>query len=410
MSDARLRRPQGRAFGNAVVPHSFGFLSTYPPTQCGIATFCHALMASMATAATGDHIGVVRVMDSFDGPSGPEVAGELRTHVPGTHIAAAAVLNTFDVAVVQHEYGIYGGQDGDQLLAVLDHVRVPVVVVAHTVLARPTPHQDLILRRVVAACDAVVVMTDAASERLVRLYGVDPAKVRVIRHGATARAVSDVPTGRRNPLILTWGLLGPGKGIEWGIDGLRRLRRLLPLPTYVVAGQTHPRVRQQQGEEYRHQLHMRAKAAGVADMLKFESSYVDEDTLGRLIWRADVVLLPYDSREQVTSGVLGEAVAAGKPVVATAFPHAVELLSSGAGLLVPQQDGAAMGEALYRVLTEPGQAQRMRTEAERIAPTLRWSTVADQYRALAIGLLVEPTSALGRSRQRDGGSVRHGGA
>jgi glycosyltransferase involved in cell wall biosynthesis len=121
---------------------------------------------------------------------------------------------------------------------------------------------------------------------------------------------------------------------------------------------------------------------------------VDEVTLDKLIRRTDIVLLPYDSREQVTSGVLVEAVAAGKPVVATAFPHAVELLSSGAGLVVEQQDGAALGEALYRVLTEPGQAQRMRAEAARIAPSLRWPAVADQYRALA-GVLLTETPVLG---------------
>ena len=373
------------------VPNSFGFLSTYPPTQCGIATFSHALVGSIAAAETGGPVGVVRVMDSRQGSMGPVVAGHLRTDVPGTHVAAAATLNTFDIAIVQHEYGIYGGQDGDQLLAVLDLVRVPVISVAHTVLAQPTPRQAMILQRVIAASDAVVVMTDAASERLVQLYSVDPTKINVIRHGATTRVGTGLAPARHNPLILTWGLLGPGKGIEWGIDGLRRLRRLLPLPTYLVAGQTHPRVREHQGEAYRQQLQQRAVAAGVAGMLRFQGSYLDEDALARLIRRADVVLLPYDSREQVTSGVLVEAIAAGKPVVATAFPHAVELLSGGAGLVVPQCDGAAVGEALYRVLTEPDQAERMRAAATLIAPSLRWPAVAGQYRALATELLA-PTS------------------
>jgi len=176
---------------------------------------------------------------------------------------------------------------------------------------------------------------------------------------------------------------------------LPRLQRLRPLPGYVVAGQTHPRVRQRQGEAYRNQLQQQAARIGVADMLRFEDSYLDDDALGRLVRRADVVVLPYDSREQVTSGVLVEAIAAGKPVVATAFPHAVELLSSGAGIVVPHQDGAAIGEALYRVLTEPGQAQRMRAEAARLGPSLRWPAVAEQYRALATGLRAEPTSVRG---------------
>jgi glycosyltransferase involved in cell wall biosynthesis len=350
-------------------------------------------MRSIAAAGGGDRVGVVRVLDSPPAAATPEVVGYLRTDVPGSHLAAADALNTFDVAVVQHEYGIYGGPDGDQLLALLDHVRVPVVVIAHTVLARPTERQASILQQVVQASDAVVVMTDAARDRLVGLYGADPARVRVIRHGATVRVGADLTVARR-PLILTWGLLGPGKGIEWAIDGLRRLLRLRPLPSYVVAGQTHPRVRQRHGEAYRRQLRRRAHESGVAHMLRFEDSYVDEDSLSRLIQRAHLVVLPYDSTEQVTSGVLVEAIAAGKPVVATAFPHAVELLSSGAGLIVEQQDGAALGEAMYRVLTEPDQAHRMQMEAARIAPSLRWPAVAEQYRALAAVLLTEPTPVL----------------
>jgi polysaccharide biosynthesis protein PslF len=347
----------------------------------------------MADADAGARVGVVRVID---GPAAPAagVVGSLRTDVSGTERAAAQALNDFDVAIVQHEYGIYAGSDGDQLLAVLEHVRVPVVVVAHTVLARPTPRQRAVLAQIVAAGDAVVVMTDAARDRLITLYAVDPDRVSVIRHGATVRVGSDRP-GPHGPLVLTWGLLGPGKGIEWAIDGLSQLRRLSPRPLYLVAGQTHPRVREQQGEAYRRMLQQRATDAGVAGLIRFKDSYVDEDALSDLIARADVVLLPYDSVEQVTSGVLVEAVAAGKPVVATAFPHAVELLSGGAGLVVPHRDGRAIGEALYRVLTEPGQALRMRAQAARIAPGLHWPSVADQYLALAATLLVEPTAVLG---------------
>lgn len=375
------------------MPHSFGLLGTYPPTQCGIATFTRSLVRNIANASTGTEVGVVRVIDA-PGPRIPWVVGCLRTDLPGTEPAAAEALNDFDIAIIQHEYGIYGGDDGDQLLTVLEHVRVPVVVIAHTVLARPTPGQAAVLAQIVRASDAVVVMSDEARHRLIALYAADPDQVNVIRHGAAVRPVEERPA-MRNPSVLTWGLLGPGKGIEWAIDGLPRLRRLSPRPSYVVAGQTHPRVRERQGEAYRHMLERRAVDAGVADMLYFDNSYVDDSGLSRLIARADVVLLPYDSLEQVTSGVLVEAVAAGKPVVATAFPHAVELLSSGAGLVVPHQDGRAIGEALYRVITEPGQAQRMRAEAARIAPSLQWSAVAEQYRTLAATLLAEPTAVLG---------------
>jgi len=377
------------------VPSSYGFLSTYPPTQCGLATFTAALMRGLATPESGDRAGVVSVVDTPASSRAPEVVGYLQTRAPGGHRVAAEALNKFDVAVIQHEYGIFGGQDGDQVLAVLDEVQVPVVVVAHTVLAGPTPHQRHVLEQVVGASGAVVTMTEAARDRLVAGYDIDPAKVVVIPHGATPRGGGHMPILGRRPLILTWGLLGPGKGIEWAIDGLQRLRRLHPRPAYIVAGQTHPRVRQHHGEAYRLHLGQRARAVGVSDLVRFAGSYLDEGTLAGLIRRADLVVLPYDSREQVTSGVLVEAIAAGKPVVATAFPHAVEMLASGAGLVVPHYDGPAIGEAIYRVLTEPDQARRMAVEAMRLAPALMWPAVADRYRCLAAELLSNRTPVLG---------------
>jgi glycosyltransferase involved in cell wall biosynthesis len=325
----------------------------------------------------------------------PEVVGHLQSRSKDGHWAAAEALNTFDVAIVQHEYGIYGGQDGDQLLAVLDEVRVPVVVVAHTVLASPTPHQREVLERVVDAADAVVTMTEAARSRLIAGYSVDAGKVTMIPHGAPARGLDETALPGESPLILTWGLLGPGKGIEWAIDGLQQLRQMHPQPSYVIAGQTHPRVRQRQGEAYRLSLVYRARAIGVSKLVTFDSTYLDDKALSRLVSRANVVVLPYDSREQVTSGVLVEALAAGKPVVATMFPHAVEMLGSGAGILVPHGDGAAVGAALHRVLTEPGLADRMSAEAIRLSSELMWPAVADRYCSLASAVLNNRTPVLG---------------
>jgi glycosyltransferase involved in cell wall biosynthesis len=372
------------------VANSYGFLSTYPPTQCGLATFTRAMMRSLTTGDSGDTAGVVRVLDTAATVVRPDVVAHLYTQSGNSARGAAKALNEFDVAIIQHEYGIYGGRDGDQVLAVLDGVDVPVVTVAHTVLESPTQHQASVLTRVVDGSDVMVTMTEAARTRLIRRYGADPDAVTVIGHGARPRLGIDIPNAAgRRPLILTWGLLGPGKGIEWAIDGLRHLRDLDPTPAYVVAGETHPRVRLHAGETYRQQLGQRARAAGVDHMIRFVGSYLDEAALTGLISRADVVVLPYDSREQVTSGVLVEAVAAGKPVVATGFPHAVELLGGGAGLIVPQYDGDAIGHALRRIFTEPGLARGMAAEAARLAPSLLWPAVAAQYRGLASALLVD---------------------
>jgi len=373
------------------MPMSYGFLSTYTPTECGLATFTAALAEELRDGPPAGHIGVVRVVDGLPGSSRPEIVHHLVTSSPGGEAEAAAILNGFDAVVVQHEYGIYGGPDGDQVVSVLERLTVPVIVVLHTVLVDPTPHQREVLERVLAAADAVVTMTPTARRRLLHGYTVDPTRVALIPHGA---ADNRLPPGARpeRPTILTWGLLGPGKGIEWVVDALAELRDLEPEPRYLVVGETHPRVVERDGQSYRRSLMGRATRRGVGHLVEFDDRYLSIAALGRLVGQADVVALPYDSREQVTSGVLVEALAWGKPVVATGFPHAVEMLGGGAGLIVPHGDPAAMAAALRRVLTEPGLAARLGSAAAALAPELLWPSVAERYRAL-VGQLVEARAA-----------------
>jgi glycosyltransferase involved in cell wall biosynthesis len=361
-------------------PVRIGLLGTYPPTQCGLASFAAALRDSLLADVSPTEVGVVRMVDVADSAARSEVSFELRTDRPRDVDAAAAHLNRFDVAIVQHEYGIFGGRDGDQVLEVLRRLRVPVIAVVHTVLSAPTPHQKQVLEQVVAAADTVVTLSVTGRRRLCGGYHVDPRKVVVIPHGAWPGGRPE-PVGPRpsRPVVLTWGLLGPGKGVEWGVAALARLQVMDPRPLYVVAGQTHPRVLARDGEHYRDSLRRQATAAGVADMLQFRPGYLDAAALRALVADADVVLLPYDSHEQVTSGVLIEAVASLTPVVSTAFPHARELLADGAGTLVPHADPEAIAIALHRVLAEPAHAVAMVAGAARIAPTLRWPAIADQY-------------------------------
>ena len=192
------------------------------------------------------------------------------------------------------------------------------------------------------------------------------------------------------PHLLTWGLLGPGKGIEWALRALALLR-FAPAPAYTVAGRTHPKVLEQFGDAYRNSLQALAGTLGVTEAVTWRDEYLDQADLSRLIRSADVVVLPYDSTEQVTSGVLIEAVGAGVPVVATEFPHAVELLADGPGLLVPHQDPDAMAAAIRHLLAEPGLAGRLAGIAG--GPTLRWPAVAARYQALAGRLLTAHSPA-----------------
>jgi len=373
---------------------SYGFLSTYPPTQCGLATFTASLLRALTSPAGRDRAGVVRVVESPTYTDRPEVVGHLLVKGTASVASAAAVLDRHDVVIVQHEYGIFGGADGADLLPLLRQLRAPMIAVLHTVLRRPTLHQKEVLEQVVKLADAAVTMTEAARARLVADYDVDVDKVAVIPHGTPERSPQRLLGPSAKPMVLTWGLLGPGKGIEWAIAGLRMVRHLLPRPGYVIAGQTHPKVLAEQGEAYRLMLYARIRAFGLAGLVTFERGYLDQTRLERLIARADVVVLPYDSPDQVTSGVLVEALAAHKPVIATRFPHAVELLGGGAGLLVPHRDGPAIGAALKRVLTEPGLVGGMSEAARRISQGSSWSAVAECYRALAMTLLSRTAATL----------------
>jgi glycosyltransferase involved in cell wall biosynthesis len=380
------------------VTTTFGILSTYPPTLCGLATFTAALTSALRSPR--DAVDIVAVADTLEdhqhGPLPGPAHVWVRSDVDGAATTAAR-LNEADVAVIQHEYGIFGGPDGEDVLEVLRMLTVPVIVVLHTVVTTPTLRQRAILDELVLRADAVVTMTHTARERLLDQYEV-PAGVHVVPHGAPDPRPTAVPPhdddhvaarADDRPTILTWGLLGPGKGIEWAVEAMAGLRDLHPRPRYLVLGETHPKVRQADGEEYRRMLEQRVADLGVGDLVEFDARYLTTDQLQQAVRDADVVLLPYDSRDQVTSGVLVEAVTAHRPVVSTGFPHAEELLASGAGILVQRGDARSIATALRRVLTEPGVAGAMSAEASRIAPGLLWSAVAQQYREVAGSALLE---------------------
>lgn len=355
-------------------------LSTFPPTPCGIATFAAALSAGIV--AHGATVDVVRCGTVPDVEDALVVASLERT----APAAAIDALNRTDVAILQHEYGIYDGTDGADILTVLRALFVPTIVIAHTVPQVPTAGQRAVLEQVCADASAVVVMTGTARDRLLAAFDVDASRISVIAHGAAVPAGVSPPPPSRNQL-LTWGLLGPGKGVEWAIDAVSLLADIHPRPRYLIAGATHPKVFAQEGEAYRDMLIQRSWATGAAPSVTFDDRYRDLTSLSALIAGTDLVVLPYDSKDQVTSGVLVDAVAAGRPVVATAFPHAVELLSSGAGIVVPQRDPVALADAIRMVLTDDDLAADMAAEARRLAPGLSWNSVAAEYDALATDLL-----------------------
>ncbi len=364
---------------------SVGVLSTYPPTQCGLATFSAALVNGLHQAGVTD-IGVVSVGDDDALSDSPHVVGQLIPRDALSVSRVAQLLNRYDIVIIQHEYGIYGGEDGDEVLEVMRRLRTPVIVTLHTVPLQPTAHQKHILEAVIEEADVAVTMTAIARQRLLAVYTVDPSRVAIIPHGATI-PLPVAPTSGHSPLLLTWGLLGPGKGIEWVIEALAMLGDDVPTVNYVVAGQTHPKVKAQHGEQYRRFLQDKVRRHGLQDRVEFDSTYRTVDSLLDLIAKSTCVVLPYESIDQITSGVLVDAVAAGRPVVATAFPHAVELLSGGAGMLVPPRNPDSLSKAIRKVATEPALVQSMTQRAASLAPMHNWASVASTYKVVGESLL-----------------------
>ena len=366
----------------------FGFLSTYPPTRCGLATFTESLAGALAASGAQDSV-IVRVLDEKHAEPDPVVVGRVAASVELISGDAASLrgavraLGAADVAIVQHEYGIYGGRDGEEVVELLQMLDTPAIVVLHTVLATPSSHQRSVLEAVCRLAAVVVVMTENAHDILLRAYDVDPATVRVIPHGV---AVPHVPAAhamdRAARRVVTWGLISPGKGLEWGIRAIAHLGDLTPPVEYVIAGQTHPKVLAHEGEKYRESLVRLIADLGLEATVTLDDRYLDPRQLAELVATADVVLLPYDSRDQATSGVLVEAVAAGVPVVSTGFPHAVELLGGGAGLIARHEDPESMAAGI-RTIVATGQTLARRHAVLRDMHSSTWPVVAEQYRSLA---------------------------
>lgn len=366
---------------------SIALVSTYPPTICGLASFTSSLREALAVDIDSK-TRVVRV--GVRQPDDPlEVVGWFQPGNPASTHWVAELLNGYDVVVVQHEYGIYGPDSGVALLDLVRLLQRPLLVTAHTVLGSPSPPQLSIMAELADRAAAVVAMSQTAVDRLVSRYGV--SNVRLIPHGTTGHPSHTPFLPAERPTILTWGLVGPGKGLEYGIEALTFLRDLRP--RYLIVGRTHPKVLAAEGEAYRDRLTALAHRLGVDHLVRFIPRYLDGDALGRMVGRADAVLLPYESTEQVTSGVLVEAVASNVPVIATDFPHAAELAAAGAVVTVPHRDPAAIATAFRQMWTSPESRRTLLAAQRRVARLHSWERVARQYLELAAEVAVEPTRA-----------------
>jgi glycosyltransferase involved in cell wall biosynthesis len=390
-------------------------ISTFPPRACGIGAFAADLRGALLGTDTIEVADLVAVVHE---PSSPQRRGLLATiaqAVRGDYVRTARMLGRLDVDVVllQHEYGIFGGRDGEYVLSFARELAQPLVVTLHTVLSEPTPHQAEVLTELCGEAELVIVMTDTALRLLVDSGTCEEEKVRVVPHGAPARLIARAARAREEgPVgsargghgfrLSTFGLISAGKGIETVIDALPAVVERFPDLVYTIAGRTHPDVERREGERYRLMLERRAFELGLGTHVVFDDRFLSVDELSVLLGQTDVFLTPYASREQIASGALTFALAGGCAVVSTPYWYAQDMLASGAGVLVPFADSGAVADALCSYLEHPDRLAAARAEARRLGATLAWPAVAD-----ATASVLAEASALAPRRRPAGISELH---
>ena len=373
---------------DSTLPDRIAFLGASLPRLCGIATFTHDLCEAVAIATPASQCFAGAVNDRievYDYPS--RVRFELDEKDVDSYRRAADFLNfnNADVLCVQHEFGIYGGPAGSHLLALLKEVRMPVVTTLHTVLREPNAARQKVMEELLRRSDRLVVMARKGAEILRETYGVPDTRVDIIPHG-----IPDMPfidssfykaqfgvEGRT--VLLTFGLIGPGKGIEYAIEALPEIMKRHPNVVYLVLGATHPHLVAREGESYRLGLERLAEDRGVREHVIFYNRFVSLDDLKEFIGATDIYVTPYLNEAQITSGTLAYVFGAGKAVVSTPYWHAQELLADGRGILVPFRDPHAIAEGVRAFLDDPARLQETREKAYQIGREMIWPAVAQRY-------------------------------
>ena len=393
------------------------FIGNALPRRCGIATFTTDLQQAVASTSTEIETTIVAMTDkgrSYDYPA--SVGFEIHDDRPEDYLRAADFIHggSFDVVSLQHEFGIFGGEAGGDILPLLSRLTVPLVTTLHTVLAKPTAVQRRVLLGVVDASSKVVVMAEKGRRLLRSVYGVPAEKIEIIPHGIPEFDFVEPDMAKTKlgfagkPVILTFGLLSPNKGIEVMIEAMPSILARCPGAVYVVLGATHPNLVRDQGEAYRERLVERVRELGIEERVVFLDQFVDQATLLGFISMCDVYVTPYLNEAQMTSGTLAYSFGLGKAVVSTPYWHARELLADGRGILVPFGDSKAIGDEIADLLTDDERRQSIRVRAYAASRSMTWHHTAERYlevfeqagRGQGLRIFPRPHAALGASAAR----------
>lgn len=371
------------------------FLSTYPPRACGIATFTQDLVGELVKTGAVN-AGIVAINDAeYSYP--PEVRFTLDQQEPDSYRAAAEKINRSgaDLLVVEHEYGIYGGKYGKYLLNLTENLKLPFVVTLHTVLPEPEPGQKEIIGKLAEKCRRIITMASNTVPILEKTYGVSPEKIEVIPHG-----VPNFPVRERSLLkkqagldgrfiVSTFGLISPGKGLEYGIEAVAQVVKRHPEILYLILGQTHPVIKREYGEKYREKLEQAVENYGVRRNIQFVNRYLSKKEIIQYLQLSDVYMTPYLAKDQAVSGTLAYAAGYGKVIVSTPYLYAKEMLAEGRGLLADFRSASSLAQCITSVMEHPEKQAEMEQKTLALGKDMMWSHVAHRYAELFEKILEE---------------------
>jgi glycosyltransferase involved in cell wall biosynthesis len=381
-------------------------VGTYPPTQCGIATFTSDLNKALSESHPEIEVDVFTVKENSKTVYSDAVRFEIAENSQASYIEAAKQINQngYDAVSIQHEYGIFGGIAGSFLLDLVWNLKIPIITTLHTVLDKPSLTQKLVLEALLDQSEKVVVMSNKAVSLLIEVHGIDRSKIVVIPHGIPAipKVSNDsyrLGIPKESPMILTFGLLSPDKGIQYVIKAMPEILKAYPGATYAIVGATHPHILAAHGEQYRNELTELAESLGVSKNIIFINEFVPVEDLVGYLSAMDIYITPYLKPHQITSGTLAYAVGAGKAVISTPYWYAEELLAEGRGTLVPFHDSVKLAEAVIAIENDPIARKEMGERAAKYGESMLWSEVGTQYNN-AIQLALEEKVSQERSAKK----------
>jgi len=367
---------------------SIAYLSTYPPRECGLATYCEDLLTATLTVPTVGEPMVFAMEDHaghYDYPW--PVVGTVEDHEESEYEAAAQFINESpaDIVSIQHEFGIYGGPQGHGLCRFLEDLTKPVVTTLHTVLPSPSPSQRAMIRELARRSDRLVVFNGLANDILQSEYRLDRKQIALVHHGAPAPATESRQklkqrlglAGRR--VLSTFGLVSRGKGLEYAIAALPAIQKAHPDVCYVIVGETHPGVQRTEKETYREELARLVKQNGLEDSVTFINRYLTKPEIVSYLGATDVYLTPYLNPHQVSSGTLAYAMAAGRAIVSSSYLYAQFLMRDGRGILVDFASSAAIADSANSILSSPALQREIECRCRLYGKRMLWPTVGARY-------------------------------